>query len=109
MINPMKTIKLLMTIVAPAGLEKAKLIIIPAKKQTTLINTLEIVTLLKLLKNRMLLSAGKIIRLEIIIAPINLIPMTIVREVKIAISALNRLVLVPLVEEKVSSKVTAKI
>jgi hypothetical protein len=52
---------------------------------------------------------GKMIRLEIIIAPINLIPITTVKAVKTAISELKTELLIPVSLEKFSSKVTLKI
>jgi hypothetical protein len=52
---------------------------------------------------------GKMIRLEIIIAPINLIPITTVKAVKTAISELKTELFIPVALEKFSSKVTLKI
>ena len=105
----MKTTRFVTTIVAPAGLEIAKLTTMPIKKQHIEIIALEIITLLKLLKTRIELNAGKITRLDIIIAPIRRIPITIVREVRMAMALLKICVLMPVDVEKVSSKVIVKI
>ena len=58
---------------------------IPQKKQTTETSAEEMTTPLKLRQTRMEVSAGKIIRLEINIAPIIRIPTTIVTAVSRAI------------------------
>ena len=73
---------------APAGVDHAKLAVIPTKKHTTEIIAAKITTDKKLLKIRIAVNAGKTSKLEIIIAPINLIPTTIVRAVRTAIIAL---------------------
>ena len=73
---------------APAGVDHAKLVRIPAKKQVTERTAEKITTFLKLLKMRIALNAGKTMRLEIIMAPIRRIPTTIVSAVKTAISPL---------------------
>jgi hypothetical protein len=70
--------------VAPAGVEKANEKIKPIKKHIIESMALEIVTDLKLLKTRIDVNAGKIIKLEIIIAPIKRIPTTTVSAVKTA-------------------------
>ena len=54
------------------------------------------------------LRAGKIIRAEIMIAPIIFIPITTVTAVRTDISILYRPVFNPVACEKLSSKVTAK-
>jgi len=94
---------------APAGVEKAKDAIIPKKKQT--IDTIdeEITTDLKLLHTLIEVRAGKIIRLDISIVPMILIPTTIVIAVKNAMSILYPFTFVPVAFAKFSSKVTAKI
>ena len=84
----MKAIRFATTILAPAGVDQAKLAVIPAKKQTTARIAAKITTLKKLLKMRIAVSAGKTRRLEIITAPIRRIPTTIVSAVRTAISAL---------------------
>ena len=76
------------TMLAPAGVERVKEANIPEIKQIIERAAAKITTLKKLLKIRIELKAGKTIRLEIIIAPISRIPITIVREVKTAIKAL---------------------
>ena len=73
---------------APAGLEKMNDVKIPSTKQKIEIIAELNTTLKKLLKIRMELNAGKTIKLLIIMAPINLIPITIVSDVKTAISEL---------------------
>ena len=83
-----KTIKFATTILAPAGVDQPKEATIPMKKQNTEITAEKITTLIKLLKTRIALKAGKTIKLDIIMAPIKRIPITIVRAVKTAISPL---------------------
>ena len=78
-------------------------------KQTIDIISADIVTFLKLLKTLIDVNDGKMIRLEISKAPINLIPKTIVIEVRNAINMLYKLDFVPVALAKFSSKVTAKI
>ena len=73
---------------APQGVSATYEIIIPARNVTIEIIPEQIVTDLKLLKTRIEQSAGKIIRLEISILPISLIPITIVIAVRSAISIL---------------------
>ena len=69
----------------------------------------EITTLKKLLKILIEERGGKIIRLEIIKAPINLIPIITVQAVRTAMNVLYAFVFIPEEWAKVSSKVTAKI
>ena len=102
-------IKLATTILAPAGVDNTNEEIIPTKKQTKDITTAQIITLKKLLNTRIAERAGNTIKLEIIIAPIKRIPITIVSAVKIAIKALYKLVFTPEAVAKFSSKVTRKI
>ena len=86
--NAQKAARFTTTTLAPVGTEKPKEITIPIKKHMT-DKTPEFITpLLKLLHTLMDVRAGKIIKLEINIAPIILIPITIVRAVKSAISIL---------------------
>ena len=83
-----KTTAFTMTTLAPAGVEYINDKVIPIKKQTTDITPDEIMTDLKLLKTRIDVNAGKIIKLEINIVPIMRIPKTIVIAVKKAINIL---------------------
>lgn len=76
------------TIVAPAGVLNPKLANIPQKKHKTERIAAKIITLKKLLKILIELRAGKTIKLEIIMAPISRMPITIVSAVKTAISPL---------------------
>ena len=76
------------TMLAPAGVERAKEAVIPAIKQIMESVIAQRITLKKLRKMRIADSAGKTIRLEIIMAPIRRIPMTMVRAVRTAMSAL---------------------
>lgn len=76
------------TTLAPAGVEYKKETVIPTKKHVTEIIPDEIITLLKLLKTRIDVNAGKMIKLEISIVPIIRIPRTIVIAVKKAINIL---------------------
>ena len=76
------------TMLAPAGVERAKEAVIPAIKQIMESVIAQRITLKKLRKMRIADSAGKTIRLEIIMAPIRCIPMTMVRAVRTAMSAL---------------------
>ena len=76
------------TMLAPHGVSATYEITIPARKVKIEIIPEQIVTDLKLLKTRIELSAGKIIRLEISILPISRIPITIVIAVSSAISIL---------------------
>ena len=101
--------KLATTTLAPAGIEKAYEQSKPAVIFITARIAEHIVTLKKLLKTRIEVSAGKIIRLEINIAPIIFIPSTTVTAVKIEISVLYIPTFTPVAFEKLSSKVTAKI
>ena len=80
--------RFVVTMLAPAGVERANEAVIPTIKQTTERIVAQRITLKKLRKMRIADSAGKTIRLEIIMAPIRRIPMTIVRAVRTAMSAL---------------------
>lgn len=80
--------RFVVTMLAPAGVERAKEALIPTIKQTTERIVAQRITLKKLRKMRIADSAGKTIRLEIIMAPIRRIPMTIVRAVRTAMRAL---------------------
>ena len=92
--------KLATTTLAPAGIEKAYEQSKPAVKFITARIAEHIVTLKKLLKTRIEVSAGKIIRLEINIAPIIFIPSTTVTAVKIEISVLYIPTFTPVAFEK---------
>ena len=74
--------------VEPTGVPAKSEIKSPKVEQMTEMTAEEMVTARKLLKIRMELNAGKTIKLLIIMAPINLIPITIVSDVKTAISEL---------------------
>ena len=76
------------TMLAPAGVERAKEAVSPAIKQSMESMIAQRITLKKLRKMRIADSAGKTNRLEIIMAPIRRIPMTMVRAVRTAMSAL---------------------
>jgi hypothetical protein len=67
---------------APVGMLQAKEISTPSIKQTTERIPEHITTDLKVLKSRIEVSAGKIIKLEMSIAPIIRIPITIITAVK---------------------------
>lgn len=73
-----------MTTVAPVGVAKRYDITKPMIKLITTKIALAIVTLLKFLKTVLADRVGKMIRLEIKRAPINLIPSTINTEQRIA-------------------------
>ena len=92
----------------PVCKEKRQAEIKPTVKQKKEIAAEQIITLLKALHSRMELRAGKIIRAEIMIAPIIFIPITTVTAVRTDISILYRPVFNPVACEKLSSKVTAK-
>ena len=66
-------------------------------------------TLLKRLQIRIELKAGKIMKLDMSIAPMSRIPMTTVTAVSSAISILYKEVRTPVAFEKLSSKVMANI
>ena len=92
-INPItekmiKTIALIMTTLAPAGVEYMNDKVIPIKKQTTETIPDDTMTALKLLKMRIEVKAGNMIKLEINIVPIIRIPRTIVIAVRNAINIL---------------------
>ena len=100
--------RLATTTVAPTGVEKAKEMVSPVQKQTTDVTAAQRITLRKLLNSRMAVSAGKITREEISMAPIIRIPSTMVRAVRIASRVLYQLTFSPVAREKFSSKVMAK-
>ena len=77
------TTKSVATIVEPTGVPAKIEIKSPITEQITEKQAEQIVTDLKLLKIRMEVSDGKIIKLDIIIAPIRRIPTTIVKAVNI--------------------------
>ena len=81
----------------------------PIKKQKTDKKAEQVTTERKLLKIRMLVSAGKITRLEMSRAPISRIPSTMVTAVNNAMSILYHPALTPVARAKFSSKVIAKI
>lgn len=91
---------------APAGVDKKKLAQMPVKKHKSESPAAQITTFQKLLNTRIALSAGKTSRLEIIIAPISRMPITIVSAVNTAISPLKASTFMPEALAKVSSKVT---
>jgi hypothetical protein len=95
------------TTLAPVGVAYIYEMTIPAKKHSIETRAEQTVTLKNFLNRRIELRAGKIIRLEISMAPIMRIPSTIVRAVKIAMSVLYKPVFIPAAFAKVSSKVTA--
>lgn len=80
----------------------------PIVKFTTANIAEQIVTDKKLLNILIEVNAGKIIKLEINIAPIILIPITTATAVKTDISVLYIPTFTPVAFEKFSSKVTAK-
>ena len=98
-----------MTTVAPVGESKAKDIRSPKIKDTAEVTAERTITAPKLLQTLREERAGKMIRLEISIAPIIRIPKTMVIAVKIAINELKRFVFVPVAFANDSSKVIAKI
>lgn len=97
------------TTLAPAGIEKMKDTQSPVKKHTTETIADIVTTVLNVLQTRIAVSAGKITILEMSIAPMILMPITIVIAVRSAISVLYIPVCVPVAFAKVSSNVTAKI
>jgi hypothetical protein len=105
--NNAKTIMFTSTTLAPVGVLYMYETTTPEKKHTIEIMAEQIVTFLNFFSNRIELSAGKIIRLEISITPINLMPSTMVRAVNKAISILYKPVFIPAVFAKVSSNVMA--
>ena len=104
-----KAIKFATIILAPAGVDQTKEEIIPTIKHTKEIITAQIITLKKLLKIRIAESAGNTIKLEIIIAPIKRIPITIVNAVRTAIKPLYKFAFIPDAVAKFSSNVTRNI
>ena len=97
------------TIVGPTGVPITIAVNKPRVAQTTEIMTEDIVTLLKLLKTRIALNAGKSIKADISKEPTRFIASTIMTAVIIAIMILNNVVLTPVALAKLSSKVTANI
>ena len=83
-----KMIMLINTTLAPVGVAYIYEITTPIKKHSMEIMAEHTVTLLNFFNKRMELRAGKIIKLDINITPINLIPSTMVRAVNNAISIL---------------------
>ena len=83
-----KTAMFATTTDAPAGVEKANDPTIPAKKQTTDTAAEVTTTPLKLRQTRIEVSAGKMMREEMSIAPMMRIPTTMVIAVKKAMSML---------------------
>ena len=73
---------------APVGYSNWNERTIPIKKQNTDNIADEIITPLKVLNTLIEVNAGNIIRLDISIAPIILIPNTIIKDVSIDISVL---------------------
>ena len=94
---------------APVGVESKNEITRPSKKSITAVIAAAIITPLKLLWRRIAISAGKIIRLEISIAPIIRMPRVIVTAVRTDKSALKRPTGMPDAFEKFSSNVIEKI
>ena len=84
----MNIAKFTKTTVAPVGVSKLKETIIPVKKQNSEITTELIITPLKFLNNLIDVNYGKIISAEISSVPITLIPITIVKAVRTAITIL---------------------
>ena len=80
----------------------------PAQKQHTDVTAAHTTTPRKLLNSRMAVSAGKITREEISMAPIIRIPSTMVRAVRMASRVLYQSTRSPVAWEKLSSNVTAK-
>ena len=107
--NIKNIIRFATTILAPVGADQTNEVIKPIKKHITDKTEDEIVTLKKLLNTRIDVNTGKIIRLEIIIAPIKRIPTTIVKAVSIANIRLYFADEIPLAVANVSSNVTANI
>ena len=105
--NIKNMIRFATTILAPVGADHIKEATSPIKKQITESIADEIVTLRKLLNTRIDVNTGKIIRLEIIIAPIKRIPTTIVKAVSNAIMRLYFDEDIPPAVAKGSSNVTA--
>ena len=104
-----KTAALTITTLAPVGVSQEYDTHIPTKKQQSESTPEQRITDLNFLQTLIEESAGKIISAEISSVPIILIPITIVRAVKSAITVLYTPVLRPVALENVSSKVTAKI
>lgn len=76
------------TTLAPVGIDNTYESTTPKKKHTTETAAEHITTPLKLLNTRIDVSAGKIIRLEISIVPIILMPTTMVSALRMASSML---------------------
>ena len=107
--NRKKNARLTRTTLAPAGVDTQYDRIIPILKHTTDNMPELMITARKLLNRRIEVSAGKMIRLEISIAPIICMPSTIVTAVRIESRVLYNPTRTPVALEKFSSKVTAKI
>lgn len=105
----MKTMRFIITIVAPVGVAYINEITRPIINEMIDIKTLDITTLLKFLKICIEESVGKIIKLEINKDPISLMPNTTVIEHRLAKIILYKSVLIPIDLAKSSSKVIAKI
>ena len=97
-----------MTTEAPTGVDSVQEAMSPAQKQHTDVTPAQTTTPRKLLNSRMAVSAGKITREEISMAPIIRIPTTMVRAVRMASRVLYQSTRSPVAREKLSSKVTAK-
>ena len=103
------TTALTITTLAPVGVSSEYEAHIPTKKQQIESTPEQRITDLNFLQTLIEESAGKIISAEISKVPIILIPITIVKAVKSAITVLYTPVFKPVAFEKLSSKVTAKI
>ena len=104
-----KTNRFTSTIVEPVGVERLYEINIPNTKQIIDISTDVIVTFLKVFTICIADIVGKIIKLEINNAPINLIPKTTTTEHSIAKITLYKSVFTPTDFANSSSNVNAKI
>ena len=82
------SVRLAATTVAPTGVERVKERPSPTQKQMTEVTAAEVITPRKLLKSCMAVSAGKIIKEEISMAPIMRMPSTMVSAVSTARSVL---------------------
>ena len=90
------------------GVDSVQEAMSPAQKQHTDVTAAHTTTPRKLLNSRMAVSAGKITREEISMAPIIRIPSTMVRAVRMASRVLYQSTRSPVAREKLSSNVTAK-
>ena len=107
MLKRINIAKFATTTLAPAGMEKAYEQTNPAVKLIIDNMAEHTVTDKKLLKTLIDVNAGKIIKLEISMAPIIFIPITTVTAVKTDISVLYIPTFTPVAFEKLSSNVTA--